>query len=133
MVDRCGRCNLDLEDTQSTWGFDTIFEVIPAKKCPKCRRAFTEGRTLEEASQKVARKLVDLDRRDARAVWYVITAFGVFIPEILKRFPSVTRQQVRMWRHGNGESVPNEVAEWAFQIARDGGIKDCVCGRCIVV
>ena len=73
------------------------------------------------SEERIAVRLMTEGRRDGQAIRFMTTVFGVYIDEILIRFPSVDRTTVKGWRK-NESIVPDDIIEWSHAVVRAGGL-----------
>ena len=97
---------------------ETLTEEIEVEQCPTgCDQFFALGSALEAAEDRIATRLVALGKRDPKTIRFMLRA--VHIDEILLQSPSLDREEVKRWRHGEG-TVPDAIVAWAYKVAPTG-------------
>jgi len=116
-------------------GGEEYAEMLSADVCTgsDCDEAYILANECEMSEHRVAMKLIEQGKRDVQSIRFMLTSAGVYIDEILMRFPTLDREVVRGWSRGQGscpESILPEVLSWAQGIAKTGYNPDCRCGQC---
>jgi hypothetical protein len=111
---------------------EEFVEQVGADVCtdPNCDESYILNGELELAEQRVAMSLIAKSKTDPQSVRFMLGVAGIYIDEILMRYPTLDAETVKGWRHGRGPCPP-EVLPWAQQVARLGYNPDCLCGQCL--